>query len=37
MTDIEITIKFVDVDERIEAIGNIIKKLYDLFSASDQT
>jgi len=31
MTDLEIIIKFVNVDERIEAIANIIKKLYDLF------
>jgi len=31
MTDLEITIKFLNVEERIEVLQALIKKLYDLF------
>jgi len=31
MTDLEITIKFLNVEERIEVLQALIKKIYDLF------
>jgi len=34
MTDLKITIEFLNVEEKIEVLQALIKKLYDLFPSN---